>query len=257
MGAPDNCHVFRRHPRPQSGVWRLPPAALRLENASVCGSDRLHRRHHGSPERQNGRQAVRATGLQAPTNLDSCAGVRNRNGKRAVHVAPALVQLLDVPACCDPCGASVFTKGHRDLKLNEPTFSGYREGGSVARRWRHGMKYILLVHHSEEVLAKLNETERQKMLAESVQLANQLHDKGQYFDAAPLHPTATATSVKVRDGKRLVTDGPFAETREQVGGYFLINARDLEEAIAIAGRIPGARIGTVEVRQVKEVPGLP
>jgi len=119
------------------------------------------------------------------------------------------------------------------------------------------MKYMLLVHHSEEVLNGLGDTERQRMLAESVQLANQLHVNGQYHDAAPLHPISTAVSVKVRHGRRLVTDGPFAETREQLGGYFLIEARNLEEAVEIAGRIPGARIGTVEVRPVKDVPGLP
>jgi hypothetical protein len=115
------------------------------------------------------------------------------------------------------------------------------------------MKYILLIHHEEE----LDEDERKLLLAESVQLANDLHVKRQYLDAAPLHPTSATTSVKVRDGKRFVTDGPFAETREQIGGYFLIEAKDLNEAIDIAGRIPGARIGTVEVRPVREVEGLP
>jgi len=115
------------------------------------------------------------------------------------------------------------------------------------------MKYILLIHHEEE----LDEAERQSLLAESIQLTHDLHAKRQYLDAAPLHPTSATTSVKVRDGKRLVTDGPFAETREQIGGYFLIEAKDLEEAIDIAGKIPGARIGTVEVRPVREVAGLP
>ncbi len=115
------------------------------------------------------------------------------------------------------------------------------------------MKYILLIHHEEE----LDENERQHLLAESVQLANELHEKRQYLDAAPLQPTSATVSVKVRDGKRLVTDGPFAETREQIGGYFLIDARDLDEAIDIAGRIPGGRIGTIEVRPVREVEGLP
>jgi len=115
------------------------------------------------------------------------------------------------------------------------------------------MKYILLIHH-EEVL---DENERQHLLKESVQLANQLHEKGQYLDAAPLEPTSATMSVRVRDGKRLVTDGPFAETREQIGGYFLIDAKDLDEAIDIAGRIPGARIGNVEVRPVRVVEGLP
>ena len=95
------------------------------------------------------------------------------------------------------------------------------------------------------------------LLAESVQLANQLHENRQYLDAAPLQPTSATTTVTVRDGKRLVTDGPFAETREQIGGYFLIEAKNIDEAIDIAGRIPGARIGTVEVRPVREVQGLP
>ena len=119
------------------------------------------------------------------------------------------------------------------------------------------MKYILLVHHNEEVLEKLEATELQQLRAESVQLANQLHSSGQYLDAAPLHPTSTATCIQVREGKRLVTDGPFAETREQLGGYFLITAENLDEAIGIGGRIPGARIGTVEIRPVMELPGLP
>jgi hypothetical protein len=119
------------------------------------------------------------------------------------------------------------------------------------------MKYILLVHHDEQVLGNLSETELQQMRKESVQLANQINSNGQYLDAAPLHPTSTATCVRVRAGKRLVTDGPFAETREQLGGYFLINARNLDEALVIGGQIPGARIGTVEIRPVMELAGLP
>jgi hypothetical protein len=115
------------------------------------------------------------------------------------------------------------------------------------------MKYILLIHHEEA----LEENERLELLGESVQLANELHEQRQYLDAAPLQPTSATTSVKVRDGKRIVTDGPFAETREQIGGYFLIDAGDLDAAIDIAARVPGARIGTVEVRPVREVEGLP
>jgi hypothetical protein len=114
------------------------------------------------------------------------------------------------------------------------------------------MKYIMLIHHEE-----IPDGERADLLQESIQLANQLHEKRQYLDAAPLQPTTATTCVKVRDGKRLVTDGPFAETREQIGGYFLVEAADLAEAINIAGRIPGGRIGTVEVRPVREVEGLP
>jgi hypothetical protein len=95
------------------------------------------------------------------------------------------------------------------------------------------------------------------MLRESVQLARQLYESGQYRGAAPLHPTSATTCVRVRDGKPIATDGPFMETHEQIGGYFLIEARDRDEAIGIAARIPGARIGTVEVRPVTEVTGLP
>lgn len=119
------------------------------------------------------------------------------------------------------------------------------------------MKYLLLVHHSETAFAQFSESTRKEMLAESVQLTHQLHATGQYLGASPLHPTSTAARVQVRDGKQLVTDGPFMETHEQTAGYFLITAHDLGEAVAIAGRIPGARIGTVEVRQVREIPGLP
>jgi hypothetical protein len=119
------------------------------------------------------------------------------------------------------------------------------------------MKYMLLVHHDQETFAKRPEPERHSLLQESVQLANQLHANGKYLGAAPLHPSSETTCVRVRDGKRVVTDGPFAETREQIGGYFLVDAVDLDDAIEIAGRIPGARIGTVEVRPVTEVEGLP
>ena len=119
------------------------------------------------------------------------------------------------------------------------------------------MKYMLLVHHDQEAHAQRSQTERDGLLQESIQLCNQLHANGKYLGAAPLHPSSETTCVKVRDGKRLVTDGPFAETREQIGGYFLVEAKDRDEAIEIAGRIPGARIGTVEVRPVTEVESLP
>lgn len=119
------------------------------------------------------------------------------------------------------------------------------------------MKYMLLVHHEEEAFRKRDESERDQMMQESVQLANQLHAKGKYLGAAPLHPTSESRCVQVRDGKRFITDGPFAETREQIGGYFLVDAQDVDEAIEIAAQIPGARIGTVEVRPVTEVAGLP
>ena len=116
------------------------------------------------------------------------------------------------------------------------------------------MKYMLLIYHDEKALS---EDERQACYAESLQLAQEIHSRGQYLGANPLEPTAMATSVQVRNGKRLVTDGPFAETREQLGGYFLIEANNLDEAIGIAARIPAARFGTVEIRPVMEIAGLP
>jgi hypothetical protein len=117
------------------------------------------------------------------------------------------------------------------------------------------MKYMLLIYFEENV--GLSEREREECYKQSTQLAQELHSNGQFLGANPLYPTAMATSVQVRDGKRLVTDGPFAETREQLGGYFLIDAANLDEALAVAARIPMARKGTVEVRPVIEIPGLP
>jgi len=116
------------------------------------------------------------------------------------------------------------------------------------------MKYMLLVYLDEQ---SLSEAERQDCYEKSTQLAHDLNDHGNYLAAGPLHPVATATSVRLREGKRLVTDGPFAETREQLGGYFLIEAKNLDEAIGIAERVPVASVGTIEIRPVLEIPGLP
>ncbi len=116
------------------------------------------------------------------------------------------------------------------------------------------MKYLLLIYFEEK---SLGETERQECYGESTRLAQEIHSKGQYLDAAPLHPTSAATVVRVREGKRVVTDGPFAETREQLGGFYLIDVGDLDEAMSIAERIPMARKGTVEIRPVTEIAGPP
>jgi hypothetical protein len=116
------------------------------------------------------------------------------------------------------------------------------------------MKYMLLVYTAEDVWT---DEERQGCYAESIELTHDLNARGKFMAANPLQSVATATSVRVRDGKRMVTDGPFAETREQLGGYFLVEATDLNEAISIAARIPGARKGTVEVRPLIELSGLP
>src|SRR5688572_12837446 len=103
------------------------------------------------------------------------------------------------------------------------------------------MKYMLMIYLDEN---SLSEAERARCYVDSAQVARDLHASGHFLAASPLHPTSMATSVRVREGKSLVTDGPFAETREQFGGYFLIDAPNLDEAIRIASRIPGARHGT-------------
>jgi hypothetical protein len=115
------------------------------------------------------------------------------------------------------------------------------------------MRYMLLVYADENVWT---DGERQACYEESVRLCQALQTEGRFIAANPLQPVATATSVQVRDGKRVLTDGPFAETREQLGGFFLIEANDLDEAIAVAGRIPGARKGTIEVRPLLDLPSL-
>src|SRR5215469_4336680 len=116
------------------------------------------------------------------------------------------------------------------------------------------MKYMLLIYSDEQ---SLDDPRRQHCYEESLRLVQELNSSGHYLAAAPLHPTSTAASVRMREGKRFVTDGPFAETREQLGGYYLVEARDRDEAIGIAARIPGARWGTIEVRPVIDVPGVP
>ncbi|HTL89260.1 MAG TPA: YciI family protein [Leptolyngbya sp.] len=116
------------------------------------------------------------------------------------------------------------------------------------------MKYLLLIYLEENALS---EAEREDCYGESTQLAQQLNAQGQYLASAPLHSVSTATSIRVREGKSLVTDGPFAETREQLGGFFLIDAEDLDGAIAVAAQIPAAKVGTIEIRPVIELAGLP
>src|SRR5260370_32690084 len=115
------------------------------------------------------------------------------------------------------------------------------------------MKFMLMVYLDEQAMT---EAEQEHCYVESAQLAQDLNAAGQYLGAGPLHPVATATSLRVREGKRIVTDGPFAETREQLGGYYLIDVSDLDEAMRIAERIPGARFGTIEIRAVMEIRGL-
>jgi hypothetical protein len=114
------------------------------------------------------------------------------------------------------------------------------------------MRYLLLIYDDEKGWAKLSEAERQHYLGEFGKLRQEI--AGQYVAGSQLHPTSAATTVKTRNGKRLVTDGPFAETREQIGGYWLIDVEDLDAAIAIAARIPSGPTGVVEIRPLVEVP---
>ena len=114
------------------------------------------------------------------------------------------------------------------------------------------MKYMLLIYHDEQAWNRHTEAEVQQIYREYGQLIQELQSGGQYLAGNQLQPTTTAGTVRVRNGKQLVTDGPFAETREQLGGFFLIDAKNLDEATSIAARIPSARMGAVEVRPVVE-----
>jgi hypothetical protein len=119
------------------------------------------------------------------------------------------------------------------------------------------MRYMLLCYDDGPAWDKKGEAALKQAMQEAVRLCHELDARGNYVTAAPLHPTSTATSVRVRNGKVLVTDGPFAETREHLGGYYIIDVKDRDEAVKIAERHPGAPLGTVEIRPILEIPGLP
>ena len=114
------------------------------------------------------------------------------------------------------------------------------------------MKYLLLIYNNEQSWNAITESERQQIYGEYRKLREELLSSGQFVTGSQLQPIATATSVRVRDGKELVTDGPFAETHEQLAGYFLVEAENLDDATNIAARIPSAKTGTVEVRPLVE-----
>jgi hypothetical protein len=118
------------------------------------------------------------------------------------------------------------------------------------------MQYMLLIY-LDELGANPTEAERAQCYADSAAYAQELAAQGKYITAAPLHPTTTATSIRAQEGRRVVTDGPFAETREQLGGFYLVDAADLDEAIEIAKQIPAGKWGTVEIRPVVQISGLP
>jgi hypothetical protein len=112
------------------------------------------------------------------------------------------------------------------------------------------MQYLLMIYANETEYARMDPATGQKMFEEYGAFTQGIIQSGNFKAGDRLQPTSTATTVRVRDGKTLTTDGPFAETREQLGGYYLVEARDLDAALAIAARIPGARVGSIEVRPI-------
>jgi hypothetical protein len=119
------------------------------------------------------------------------------------------------------------------------------------------MKYMLLCYDDEQAWEQAGQAALNDAMQEAVELTHELDARGQYLMAAPLQEASTAATVRVRNGKPLVTDGPFAETREVLGGFYLIDVQDLNEAISVAQRHPGARVGSVEIRPLMELDGLP
>ena len=112
------------------------------------------------------------------------------------------------------------------------------------------MQYLLLIYQNEAEFGKIDAAARQKVSAEYGAFTQSIVQSGNFKAGDGLQPTTTATTVRVREGKTLTTDGPFAETREQLGGYYLVDAKDLDTALAIAARIPGAKTGSIEVRPI-------
>ena len=115
------------------------------------------------------------------------------------------------------------------------------------------MKYLCLVYYDEKLINAMSASDWQALNRECVACGEALRDSGHMLGGYPLHPTSTATSVRLRDGVPLITDGPFAETKEQLAGFYLLDARDLNEALHLASKIPPARLGTIEVRPVREL----
>ena len=171
----------------------------------------------------------------------------------AARIPPASVGTVEIRPVMELVG---LPKGHGAVSGTAASSPGSAGAVPLAAGVTR-KRYMLLCYDDKQYWDNAGETAQQKAIEEAVRLTHELEAKGQYRSAAPLHPTSTATSVRVRNGKRLVTDGPFAETREHLGGYYLIDAKDLDEAIGIAARHSGARVGTVEIRPVMAIPGLP
>lgn len=201
----------------------------------------------------------------------TAATVRVRNGQPLVTTGPFAETteqlggyfLIDVPDLDDAIAAAsrlpAAKKGTVEIRPLHPVdglppdnfaAKGTPAGGT-------GAKYMLLCYDDEQAWKDAGPGALESAMGEAIQLAHQLSARGQLISAAPLQPVLMATSVRVREGKPLVTDGPFAETREFLGGFYLLLARDLNEALSIAAQHPGARLGSVEVRQVFELSDMP
>jgi hypothetical protein len=128
-----------------------------------------------------------------------------------------------------------------------PTSQYNRQGGL------NDVQYLLLIYGNEAAWAAMPKEQAGAMYGEYRAFTEAITKSGNYLGGNPLQPTSTASTVRVRDGKRAVTDGPFAETKEQLGGYYLVEAKDLDEAIAFAARIPGAKVGSIEVRPILQM----
>src|SRR5213594_398998 len=116
------------------------------------------------------------------------------------------------------------------------------------------MRYMLLIYDEETKVAKMSKPERGAIHQEYGEFIDDIRKKGAFLAGDPLQPTSTATTVRGKNGKAVTTDGPYAETREQLGGYYIVNAKDLDEAISIASRIPSVRVGgAIEVRPIMEM----
>jgi hypothetical protein len=113
------------------------------------------------------------------------------------------------------------------------------------------MKYLMMIYNDEAAAATMPREQMQTMMGEYYAYTKEVQDKGAYIGGNPLHPTSSATTLRVRDGKALTTDGPFAETKEQLGGYYLLECKDLDEAIDWAAKIPGAKYGSIEIRPIR------
>ena len=116
------------------------------------------------------------------------------------------------------------------------------------------MKYLCMIYGDETLWGKMPKAEAEKIHGEYFEFTDDIRKSGHYVGGNPLQPSSTATTVRVRNGKVLTTDGPFVETKEQLGGYYLVEAKDLNDAIQVASRIPGARYGSIEVRPIQEIP---